>query len=72
MPRVDELLDAIGGAKFITTLDLTIGYWQVPMSPEDRDKTPFTSPNELYQFTVIPFDLSGAPAYFQQLMDGGL
>ncbi|KAM9464160.1 uncharacterized protein ACWYII_009472 [Salvelinus alpinus] len=44
MPRVDELLECLGKAKFITTLDLTKGYWQVPVAPEDRPKTAFTTP----------------------------
>ena len=72
MPRVDELLDAIGGAEFITTLNLAKGYWQVPMTDEDKVKTAFTTPNGLYQFTVMPFGLSGAPAMFQRLMDSVL
>ena len=44
MPRVEELLDQIGDAQFITTLDLAKGYWQVPVSIEDREKTAFVSP----------------------------
>ena len=69
MPRIEELLDNIGSARFITTLDLAKGYWQVPMNPEDRDKTAFVSPKGLYQFTTMPFGLSGAPATFQRMMD---
>ncbi len=69
MPRIEELLDQIGDAEYITTLDLTKGYWQVPMRPEDCEKTTFTSPRSLYQFTTMPFGLSGAPATFQRLMD---
>ena len=69
MPRIEELLDNIGSAEFVTTLDLAKGYWQVPLEPEDRDKTAFTSPRGLYQFTTMPFGLSGAPATFQRLMD---
>lgn len=71
MPRIDDILDSIGVAQFIniTTLDLAKGYWQVPMSDEDKEKTAFTSPTRLYQFTVMPFGLSGAPATFQRMMD---
>ena len=69
MPRIDEMLDQIGNAKYITTLELAKGYWQVPMSDEDREKTAFSSPIVLYQFTVMPFGLSGAPATFQRMMD---
>ena len=69
MLRVDELLNAIGGAAFITTLDLAKGYWQVPITNEDKAKTAFITPNELYQFTLMPFVLSGVPATLQRLMD---
>ena len=69
MPRIEELLDKVGNAEFITTLDLAKGYWQVPMHEEDKEKTAFTSPRGLYQFTTMPFGLSGAPATFQRMMD---
>ena len=57
MPRIDELIDKLGKAKFITTLELARGYWQVPMSEDDRAKTAFTTPRGLYQFKVMPFGL---------------
>ena len=69
MPRIEDILDKIGKAKFITTLDLACGYWQVPVADEDRHKTAFTSPFGLYQFCVMPFELNGAPATFQRLMN---
>jgi len=69
MPRIDELLDRVGQAKYITTFDLTRGYWQVPVAEELQPKTAFTTPRGLYQFTLMPFGLCGAPATFQWLMD---
>ena len=69
MPRIDELIDRLGRAKVITTLDLSKGYWQVPVAAVDRVKTAFSSPYGLFQFTVMPFGLQGAPATFQQMMD---
>ena len=69
MLRIDELLDGIRQTQYITTLDLTLGYWQVPVAEESRPKTAFTTPMGLYQFTVMPYGLCGAPATFQRLMD---
>ena len=69
MPRIEDILDRVGKAKFITTLDLTCGYWQVPVADEDRHKTAFTSPFGLYQFCVMLFRLNGTPTTFQRLMN---
>ena len=70
MARVDEMLDQLGGAKYLTTLGLARGYWQVPMDEDAKELTAFMTPFGLYQFKVMPFGLSGAPATFQKLMDG--
>ncbi|XP_075762946.1 uncharacterized protein LOC142819454 [Pelodiscus sinensis] len=69
MPRVDELLDRLGGAQYLSTLDLTRGYWQIPLSPPSREKTAFSTPFGLYHFVRMPFGLHGAAATFQRLMD---
>ena len=69
MPRVDELLERLGTAHFMTTLDLTKGYWQIPLTPESRERTAFSTPFGLYQFRTMPFGLHGAPATFQRMMD---
>lgn len=69
MPRVDELIDRLGNAKFLTTLDLCKGYWQVPLTNSSKDLTTFRVPSGLFRFTVMPFGLHGAPATFQRLVD---
>ncbi|XP_069089507.1 uncharacterized protein [Pleurodeles waltl] len=69
IPRVDEVLEKIGQARYMSTIDLTKGYWQIPLAPSDKEKTAFVAPSGLYQFTVLPFGLHGAPATFQRLMD---
>ena len=69
MPRIDDMIDQLGKASFITTLDLTRGYWQVPVANDDRHKTAFITPFGLYQFKRMPFGLQGAPATFQRMMD---
>ncbi len=55
--------------KFITTLDLSKGYWQLALAPKTKELTAFTTPYGKFQFKVMPFDLQGAPATFQRLMD---
>ena len=49
MPRIDDLIDNLEGTKFISTLDLTRGYWQVLVSKECQPKTAFLTPLGLYQ-----------------------
>ena len=72
LPRVDDTLDTLAGSKWFTTLDLLSGYWQVEVSPEDREKTAFCTHEGLFEFRVMPFGLCNAPATFQRLMDSVL
>ncbi len=58
MPRVDELLDRLGGTRYISTLDLTKGYWQVQLTEEAKPKTAFSTPSGHWQYRVLPFGLS--------------
>ena len=69
MPRIDELIDQLGKTRFVSTIDLTKGYWQVPIATKDRQKTVLVTPFRLFQFRMMPFGLSGTPASFQRLMD---
>ena len=69
LPRIDDILDQIGGSRFRSTLDLTTGYWQIPMHPESKEKTAFTTRLGLYEFNVCPFGLTNAPPTFQRTMD---
>ena len=68
LPRIDESFDAMRGSKWFTTLDLASGYHQIAMDESDQEKTAFVTPMGLYEFTRMPFGLSGSPATFQRLM----
>jgi hypothetical protein len=69
LPRIDDAVDRLAGARYFSTLDLISGYWQIEMDPQDAEKTAFTSPAGLFQFKRMPFGLCNAPATFQRLMD---
>ncbi|KAL6417479.1 hypothetical protein ACFW04_012707 [Cataglyphis niger] len=70
LPHIITTLDKLRGARYLSTLDLKEGYWQVPLDMESRPATAFTIPGRgLLQFRVMPFGLHSAPATFQRLLE---
>ena len=69
LPRIDDCLDALAGAKCFSTLDLASGYWQVGLTEQAKEKSAFVTNSGLFQWTVMPFGLCNAPSTFERLME---
>ena len=66
---MEDVINSIGAATFISKIDLTKGYWQLPIHECDCEKTAFSSPLGLFQFRRMPFGLQGALVTFQRIID---
>ncbi len=66
---MEDCIDRIGNAKFVTKLDLLKGYWQVPLTEHASEISAFATPDAFLQYKVLAFGLKNAPATFQRLMN---
>jgi hypothetical protein len=69
LPRIDDLLDMMGGSKYFTALDMSKAYHQARLQPSDIPKTAFRTPFGHFQFKTLLFGLTNAPAAFQGVMN---
>ncbi|CAD6199495.1 unnamed protein product [Caenorhabditis auriculariae] len=69
LPKMDSIVQDLGGNRFFSTLDLLAGYWQIPLTEKAKEVTAFTTSEGLFQFTVLPFGLATSPPTFQRMME---
>lgn len=70
LPRIDETIDSLAGARYFSKLDIRSGYWQVAMKEEDKQKTAFSvGPLGFWECNRMAFGLTNAPATFQRFME---
>jgi len=70
LPYMNAILDKLRSSRYISTIDLSQAYFQIPLEKNSRELTAFTVPGrKLFHFTRMPYGLTGAPATFQRLLD---
>jgi len=69
IPRKEDFIDSLGDARVFSTLDCNASYWQIPMAPDDIDKTAFTCHIGTYEFLKMAFGPTNSPATFQRALD---
>ena len=69
IPRMDDCIDKVGKAKYVTKFDLLKGFWQVPLTDDVKEMSAFATPEGLYQYKVMPFGMKNSPATFQCLIN---
>ena len=70
MPKAEDIFSKLNGTKYFSTLDLLAGYHHISLDKSSIPKMAFNSLFGKYEYIKVPFGLTQAPAYFQELMTG--
>ena len=68
MPKLEDIINKLGKAKYLSKLDPTKGFWQIPRSPQSKAKSAFVTPFGHFHFTVMPFGMDNSSATFVRMM----
>ena len=69
IPRTEDALDALSNAKFISSIDATSGYWQIPLSEDSKNKTAFSTLARRWRYKCLPMGITNAAPTFQRNME---
>ncbi|KAJ8049035.1 hypothetical protein HOLleu_01585 [Holothuria leucospilota] len=69
IPRIDDCIDRIGKATYVSKFDLLKGYWEIPLTERARKISAFVTPDGLFQYKVMPFGMKNSPMTFQRLVN---
>ena len=69
IPRMDDCIDKVGKARYVSKFDLLKGFWQVPLTDRAKEISAFVTPDGLFQYKVMPFGMKNSPASFQRLIN---
>ena len=69
IPQIEDCIDKVGRAEYVSKFDLLKGYWQVPLTARAKEISAFVTPNGFYQYTVTPFGMKNSPATFQRMIN---
>ena len=69
IPRIDDCIDKIGKAKYVTKFDLLKGFWQIPLTDNAKEVSAFVTPDGLFRYKVMSFGMKNSPATFQRLIN---
>ena len=69
IPRIDDCIDKVGKAKYVTKINLLKGFYQVPLTERAKELSAFVTPSGLYQYKVMAFGMKNSPATIQRLIN---